>query len=58
MRRLRFLPLLAAAGASSDTCFSSTSIATAAAVNALDEEPIAKIVRSSTAAGDPTSRTP
>jgi hypothetical protein len=36
----------------------STSIATAAAVNALDEEPMAKMVRSSTVPGLPISRTP
>jgi hypothetical protein len=37
---------------------SSTSIATAAAVNAFDEDPMAKIVCGVTRAGLPTSRTP
>jgi hypothetical protein len=36
----------------------STSIATAAAVNAFDDDPIAKIVRSVTGVGFPVSRTP
>jgi hypothetical protein len=43
---------------SSDSFFSSARIATAAAVNALDDDPIAKIVRSSTGCEVPTVRTP
>jgi hypothetical protein len=47
-----------AVDASSETFFSSTSMAMAAAVNALDEEPIAKTVRGVTGSGFPVSRTP
>ncbi|MBK8058232.1 MAG: hypothetical protein IPK33_10205 [Gemmatimonadetes bacterium] len=47
-----------AGDASSETFFSSTSMAIDAAVNALDDEPIAKMVFSSTRSGLPNARTP
>jgi hypothetical protein len=43
---------------SSDTFFSSAIMATAAAVNALDDDPMANTVRSSTGWAVPTVRTP